>query len=291
MFKRIVSVTLVSTMLISMCSGFTPYNKNASNGAAGGKNTALASYEETSFYDLLKAAFKPTGGNYGNEMKITGLEDTSPNDGADAVERLGDHVDSPYFSVLDFYNMKSTESLTILERFKTYQQTNEYSCGIAAALMVLNRYEALGEYNEGMLTELRRDHSNEHIGTCLLQMQDIFDKIGNFEYASTYDYIDNMEEITMELFRSYLDKGIPVMVAWNDWGGHWQVIIGYDDMGTEYEGDDVIIVADPYDTTDHNQDGYGVYSAMRFYYNFTLYDNFENGDLNDMVFIAAWPKQ
>lgn len=41
-------------------------------------------------------------------------------------------------------------------------------------------------------------------------------------------------------------------------------------MGTEYEGDDVIIVADPFDTTDHNQDGYGVYGAERFIYNFTF---------------------
>jgi hypothetical protein len=41
------------------------------------------------------------------------------------------------------------------------------------------------------------------------------------------------------------------MIGWNDWGGHWQVIIGYDTMGTEVEQDDVLIVADPYDTTDH----------------------------------------
>ena len=39
-------------------------------------------------------------------------------------------------------------------------------------------------------------------------------------------------------------------------GGHWQVIIGYDDMGTEDTKDDVLILADPYDTTDQNQDGY-----------------------------------
>ena len=79
------------------------------------------------------------------------------------------------------------------------------------------------------------------------------------------------------------------MVCWNDWGGHWQVIIGYDTMGTETEQDDVIIVADPYDTTDHNQDGYGVYGAERFYYNFTMYDFFDEEDGNDMLFIAAKP--
>jgi hypothetical protein len=37
-------------------------------------------------------------------------------------------------------------------------------------------------------------------------------------------------------------------------------------MGTDSPGDDVLILADPYDTTDHNQDGYQIYSAPRFFY-------------------------
>lgn len=63
-------------------------------------------------------------------------------------------------------------------------------------------------------------------------------------------------------------------------------------MGTEITQDDVIIVADAYDTTDHNQDGYGVYGAERFLYNFTFYDFFseESGELNDCCFLVATPK-
>ena len=59
--------------------------------------------------------------------------------------------------------------------------------------------------------------------------------------------------------------------------------------GTETTQDDVIIVADPYDTTDHNQDGYGIYSAERFLYNFTFYNFFseESGEPNDMCFLVA----
>ena len=37
-------------------------------------------------------------------------------------------------------------------------------------------------------------------------------------------------------------------------------------MGTESESDDVLILADPYDTSDHLQDGYVVNSAERFFY-------------------------
>lgn len=51
-----------------------------------------------------------------------------------------------------------------------------------------------------------------------------------------------------------------------DWGGHWRVIIGFDTMGDDQDANDVLILADPYDTTDHRQDGYGIVPAQRFYY-------------------------
>lgn len=56
-----------------------------------------------------------------------------------------------------------------------------------------------------------------------------------------------------------------------DWAGHWRVIIGYDTMGTETTADDVIILADSYDTGDHLQDGCVVNSVEKFYY--TWYDS------------------
>ena len=49
-----------------------------------------------------------------DEMKIPYTCDLDPEYGADSVERDGDHTDSPYFKAPDFYNMKPTESLTIL---------------------------------------------------------------------------------------------------------------------------------------------------------------------------------
>ena len=80
------------------------------------------------------------------------------------------------------------------------------------------------------------------------------------------------------------------MICWNDWGGHWQTIIGYDTMGTENENDDVFLVADSYDTTDHNQDGYGIYPAERLMYNFMMYGAFpESEGGSDMLFLVASP--
>lgn len=58
----------------------------------------------------------------------------------------------------------------------------------------------------------------------------------------------------------------PIMVEWGDWDGHWQAIIGYDNNGTPGIGDDILIFADPYDTSDSWQDGYYYYPLERFFY-------------------------
>lgn len=197
-----------------------------------------------------------TAENFTDEMKIPYAVDLSPEDGADSVERSGDHENSPYFAHPDVYNMESTDTLTVLTHFRTMQQTSEWSCGVTAALMVLDWYDALGDWNEESLAALR--HSPDGI------------------------WLDDIQ--------GWLSEGKPVMICWNDWGGHWQTIIGYDTMGTENENDDVFLVADSYDTTDHNQDGYGIYPAERLMYNFTMYGAFpESEGGSDMLFLVASP--
>lgn len=75
---------------------------------------------------------------------------------------------------------------------------------------------------------------------------------------------------TAEAFAGFVKKQLaaecPLLVEWSAWGGHWTVIIGCDDMGTPEISDDVLIMADPYDTTDHCQDGYVIISLERFFY-------------------------
>lgn len=225
-------------------------------------------------------------------MKFDDGCDLSAEDGADSVERLGDHADSPYFSRLDFYNMTSTDTLTILTNFRTIQQSSEWSCGVASVLMTLEWYGLRGDYNEQTLAQLR-SNGDAPGATSLSQMVDMFDGVGGFSCYSAIDAGEDVYDVfTLDYIQQTLAEGKPVIIGWNDWGGHWQVIIGYDTMGTETTQDDVIIVADPYDTTDHNQDGYGVYSAERFLYNFTFYNFFDeaSGELNDMCFLVATPE-
>ena len=234
-----------------------------------------------------------TAENFSDEMKIPYATDLSPEDGADSVEREGDHADSPYFAHPDVYNMESTDTLTVLHNFKTQQQTSEWACGVTAALMVLEWYDKLGDWNEETLAELRHSLDGTELegypGTTLNQAVDIFNGVGGFDIETTADYPDG---IWMENIQNWLAEGKPVMICWNDWGGHWQIIIGYDTMGTETQQDDVFLVADSYDTTDHNQDGYGVYPAERLMYNFTMYGAFpEEEGGSDLLFLVASPTE
>jgi hypothetical protein len=241
-------------------------------------------------------------GNFTDDMKITPAVELEAFGGADTYMRAGDHANSPYYNHFDFYDAVSYESLTILPGFKTYQQTSEWSCGPSSALMVLDYYGKLGTYNEETLAMFRTapegselPSGTEYGPTSLRQMMEMFEGVGGFDLYSTYDMGEMGKnapiEFTLDFIRDTLAAYNPIMVGWNDWGGHWQVIIGYDTMGTDATNDDVIIVADPYDSTDHNQDGYGVYGAERFLYNFTFYDYFTDDEINDCAFLIATPEQ
>ncbi len=84
--------------------------------------------------------------------------------------------------------------------------------------------------------------------------------------ASENWVMDASESYFVQWLLTHLNANRPIMVEWGDWDGHWQVIIGYDSMGTPGLGDDMLIFADPYDTSDHWQDGYYYYPLERWFY-------------------------
>ena len=176
--------------------------------------------------------------------------------------RLDDH-DSRYYVINDYYNMHSEGSLHILSQFETYQQTTEHSCGAASALMVLN-YFGNREYDELEICELAK--TDEHKGTSVEGLHDFFVNCGwkaemHADTERKFAHIADAETF----FVNKIEEGIPVMVDWEDWRGHWQVVIGIDTCDNESPYDDVVIVADPYDITDHYQDGYFTIPFGRFF--------------------------
>ncbi|MEE0875078.1 MAG: papain-like cysteine protease family protein [Ruminococcus sp.] len=175
-----------------------------------------------------------------------------------------DHINSKYYIHHDFYNLKSQESLHIISYFLTYQQTTEYTCGGAVAMMVLHYYDDF-RYDEFEISKMVKTDIDK--GTSPENLALFFMGIG-YEVESHTDTVPKFE--TIEDFQKYLimmiDNEVPVMVDWTDWGGHWQVIIGIDTCDTDDPYDDVLIMADPYDVTDHNKDGYFVVPLGRFFY-------------------------
>jgi hypothetical protein len=140
----------------------------------------------------------------------------------------------------------------------------------------------LGNYDEMTLKALRGVSQDT---THLRHLLNIFDAVGGITYVSTFNY--DKEDITPSLFIDFLKKGAPVIIGTNEWGGHWQTVIGYDTKDTETIEDDVLILADPYDRTDHCPDGYTVYPMENLYEG--NWRNYYDPDFNWGLFVAVFP--
>ena len=250
-------------------------------------------------------------------------EDFDENGGADGYNSAGDHQKSRYYQAPDFYNLKSDDQLLLIENYNTMQQTTEWSCCPATALMAAYHFGFKDLTEMDIAKEMKAmtdldvkdalpgsaDNFPEY-GTNVTQMYDFFSNLEGFEvvdssYRGEYDEADliqaddgqtennignlpasftwnslyasenteGTEAWTEDAKDSYfvkwltehLSNGRPIMVEWGDWDGHWQSIIGYDNNGTKAIGDDMLIFADPYDTSDHWQDGYFFYPLERWF--------------------------
>ncbi|MDO4935581.1 MAG: papain-like cysteine protease family protein [Phascolarctobacterium sp.] len=175
-----------------------------------------------------------------------------------------DVPNSPYYKDVDVYHMGNTATRTILTNFATRQQRTNYTCGPVAAMMVADYFLRTTPYDEMAVAKIMG--TKKFSGTDIAGMVAYFEKLG-------WQVTDSRKERSPETYRYFLHwvtnnlaKGTPIIVENVEMGGHWRVIIGYDTMGTAVEDDDVLIMADPYDTNDHKRDGYTINSAMRFYY-------------------------
>ncbi|MDO4178442.1 MAG: papain-like cysteine protease family protein [Phascolarctobacterium sp.] len=186
-----------------------------------------------------------------------------PETGPDTLVGKIDVKNSPYFTAPDFYNMKSGGSLILLEKFTTHQQRSGYTCGPAAASMVIEHFTKKREDEFAMGKIMGTNNTN---GTTVKGMVKYFEEIGWDVKSSESKSAPNTYEDFLKFVDENLQNNTPIIVENVDWGGHYRVIIGHDSMATEFSGDDVLIMADPFDTCDHVQDGYVVQHAEKFYY-------------------------
>ncbi|WP_455622525.1 hypothetical protein [Parabacteroides sp.] len=233
-------------------------------------------------------------------------QDYDPEGGADSYAGRGDNPASAYYRHPDYYNLRSNDTLLILPRFRTMQQTTEWSCGNVAALLVLRHFGVCPEATEWSLAKTMRSMTDrskpgcqpgsacryEDFGTSLRELYHYFKGLDSLQVVATsYREHYGAEDLVKEgdLFprcdqgnlypsfsspkefsgwlREHLRANRPVLVEWSDWDGHWVCIIGFDNNGTpDFCGDDTLILADPYDTSDHWQDGYAITPLERFFY-------------------------
>ena len=209
-------------------------------------------------------------------------------DGAAAYERCNDHPDSRYFVTdNDWFEQESTSTLTIISQFATYQQTTESTCGPATILMTLHHYGITTETEASIAQAVGTDPST---GTSVEAVRDYFMSRGwqVESHVSTAAYFADVDDF-YEFARMHLQAGHPILVDWTRWDGHWTAIIGLDTMGTPYTSDDMLIMADPYDTSDNQQDGYFAINAELFFYEWHEGDCTGKIEPYQQSFIVAYP--
>lgn len=190
-----------------------------------------------------------------------------------------DQLNSPYYSFVDYYNLTNSATRLLLPNYRAFQQTMASSCGICSTMTVLNYYGCdIDVWDEVFLVEKYEELNNKVIfnsgvgGSGLRKLVlDLGFASSDYKSYASANYIDESSKIFVDYssfiswVKSNLSKGTPMPVSWRPHNGHWEVIIGYDDMGTEYPYDDVLILADSGDNWDHYQDGYNTVPATQFY--------------------------
>ncbi|ELP93512.1 hypothetical protein EIN_060370 [Entamoeba invadens IP1] len=183
--------------------------------------------------------------------------------GAAVYNHKFDMSPSPYYKHINVYDQKPTDTLVVLDKFETYQQTNGWSCGPSSSYMAL-RY--MGETN---VSEAIIAAETGHVspGQTPEQLVEVFESRGYKTISSPnngerYFGTDSPKKFVDTLL-DYLKRKIPFLVKL---GGHWSVVIGYDDVGKpeEYQTH-VMILADSWDTHDGLQEGIIVYEADYFW--------------------------
>ena len=172
------------------------------------------------------------------------------------------HADTIYFAHTNFGDLTSSNGRIILTHYPTALQKSDFSCAPTCALTVLHWF-GNNDFDEATL--VREMKTQPIVGTSLSNMTKFFRDIG-WEVHSSLD-TPRIED--NDTFRKFvvdnLFAGTPIMVENVEYGGHWRVIVGYDTLGTKNLFDDVLIFADPFDTSDHHSDGFCVGSADRFF--------------------------
>jgi hypothetical protein len=169
-----------------------------------------------------------------------------------------------YYTGIDVDTLSSNDHLTVIPLKSFRQQVTNYSCGAVAAMTVMSYYGKPAnntDAEEILIAHEINPGVSEKTGVNPEQLASWFNRRGWNASWKTGG--------SREMLLANLKAGVPTIVEWIDWGGHWVVVVGYDTRGTETVWDDVILFADSVDCHDDRVDGityanYGEFDAMWF---------------------------
>lgn len=134
----------------------------------------------------------------------------------------------------------------------SYQQTKDWTCGPSVSLTVLQYWQ--------------RKDTEDNLAAAMGTSEDTGTRPeGMVKYFSEHGFdVTWGTDGTLDMLKDSVAKGVPVLVEWIDWGGHWVAVVGFDNKDTEESADDEILLADPYDRVDGKLDGLVRFNADRF---------------------------
>ena len=219
--------------------------------------------QEESATELKLHLIKDANNNYGGS-----LDEELYGEGAPLNGEL-DTEDAKYYARNNFYMSKCTETRTIITNFEPYQQTMADSSGLACALMMMY-HDGVVDKNE--LTELKLLEKFEEVndkelytnGATPDEMVKLFEEYNYDASNETANVPTKIADIS-KYFIDQIQLNKYVMIGYQ-YGikYQWFVVVGVDTMGNSSANDDALILANPFDCSDHYQDGFTTIGFRRF---------------------------
>lgn len=159
----------------------------------------------------------------------------------------------------NYYDLKPNKYFVSLG-VKGYQQTTPWTCGAAATMSLLRWYNVLTDADLTHATEMRIAKEMGMNGAITASALVTWLENNGFDVTTGNGG-------NVEMLRDNLDKGIPTIVLWSDWGGHYAVVTGYyAESEMRPDGRDTIFFADSSARfiNRNNPDGITAFNSIHF---------------------------
>lgn len=198
-------------------------------------------------------------------------------------------TNNDYFKhqVAKFYHLKTIKNLYLLN-IHGYQQSKDYTCAPAMVMNLLHYYHKLSDAQMSAATEdqiAKEMGSSPDNGTS---PQQVVNWLKAHDFNATLGINGQVS-----MLKENLKKGIPILVEWIDWGGHWELVTGYQAVGKTFDDDkDTLIFADSaaHFNNVNALDGLTVINPDRFNSMWFDAQYFNPGHLVKGIYIVAVPK-